>query len=180
MAMHNPTGRANYQPNSFREGPRESPERGFRPLADAEEGQKVRLRAGSFADHYSQATQFFQSQTPTEQKHIAMALTFELSKVETPAIRGRMVAHLLNIDEELATTVADKLGIIEVPDLADTAVPPRKNLASSPSLSIIANGPHSFEGRKIGVLVSNGMDAGLSRPSNLLSKVKARRWKWWQ
>ena len=59
MAMRNPVGRVNYQPNSFGEGPRESPQRGFRSFADVEEGPKVRLRAESFADHYSQARQFF-------------------------------------------------------------------------------------------------------------------------
>ena len=101
MAMRNPVGRVNYQPNSFGEGPRESPQRGFRSFAGTEEGPKVRLRAESFADHYSQARQFFNSQTAPEQRHIAMALTFELSKVETPAIRERMVSHLLNIDEGL-------------------------------------------------------------------------------
>ena len=161
MAMRNPSGRANYQPNSFGEGPRESPDRGFRTFADGEEGQKVRLRPESFADHYSQATQFFNSQTTTEQRHIAMALTFELSKVETPAIRERMIAHLLNIDEGLAQTVADKLGITEMPKAADAAVTPRKDLEPSPALSIIENGPDSFEGRKVGVLVSNGVDAAL-------------------
>jgi hypothetical protein len=75
----------------------------------------VRLRAESFADHYSQARQFYRSQTGTEQRHIAMALTFELSKVETLAIRERMVAHLLNIDDALAATVAEKLGIADMP-----------------------------------------------------------------
>src|SRR5690606_34456906 len=99
MAMRNPVGRANYEPNSWGMGPREDPKKGFRSFADAEEGQKVRLRAESFADHYSQARQFFISQTIVEQRHIAMALTFELSKVETPVIRERMVSHLLNIDE---------------------------------------------------------------------------------
>jgi catalase len=161
MAMRNPVGRVNYQPNSFGEGPRESPDRGFRSFADAEEGQKVRLRPESFADHYSQATQFFNSQTPTEQRHIAMALTFELSKVEMPVIRERMIAHLLNIDEGLAQTVADKLGITDLPNPADAAVAPRKDLEPSPALSIIQNGPESFEGRKVGVLVSNGVDAAL-------------------
>ncbi|TIW97972.1 MAG: catalase, partial [Mesorhizobium sp.] len=135
MAMSNRVGRANYQPNSFGVGPRESPERGFRSFADAEEGQKVRLRPESFADHYSQAGQFFNSQTPTEQRHIAMALTFELAKVETPAIRERMIAHLLNIDEGLATTVADKLGITDLPKAADAAVAPRTDLQPSPALS---------------------------------------------
>lgn len=161
MAMRNPAGRANYQPNSWGEGPRESPERGFRSFADAEEGQKVRLRAESFADHYSQARQFFLSQTEPEQRHIAMALTFELSKVETPVIRERMISHLLNIDETLATTVADKLGIKTMPAPAAAAVPTRDDLEPSPALSIINNGPDSFKGRKIGVLVSDGIDPGL-------------------
>src|ERR1700744_3302588 len=70
MAMRNPVGRANYQPNSFGEGPRESPQRGFTPFADTEEGAKRRIRAESFADHYSQARQFFISQTRGEQHHI--------------------------------------------------------------------------------------------------------------
>ncbi|RUX09180.1 catalase [Mesorhizobium sp. M8A.F.Ca.ET.059.01.1.1] len=161
MAMRNPVGRTNYQPNSFDEGPRESPQRGFRSFADAEAGQKLRLRAESFADHYSQARQFFNSQTPPEQRHIAMALTFELSKVETPVIRERMVAHLMNIDEGLAVTVADRLGIKELPRPADAAIVPRNDLAPSPALSIIQNGPESFAGRKVGVLVSAGADAAL-------------------
>ncbi|MER9963302.1 catalase [Mesorhizobium sp. M0045] len=160
MAMRNPVGRVNYQPNSFGEGPRESSERGFRSFADAEEGQKVRSRAESFADHYSQARQFFTSQTAPEQKHIAMALTFELSKVETTVIRERMVSHLLNIDEGLAETVADKLGMKQLPKPANAAVAPR-GLEPSPALSIIRNGPDSFAGRKLGVLVSPGADAAL-------------------
>lgn len=161
MAMRNPAGRVNYQPNSFGEGPRESPQHGFRSFAEAEEGQKVRLRAESFADHYSQARQFFNSQTAPEQKHIAMALSFELSKVETTVIRERMVSHLLNIDEGLAETVADKLGMNQLPKPADAAVAPRDDLEPSPALSIIRNGPDSFAGRKVGVLVSPGADAAL-------------------
>ena len=161
MAMRNPVGRANYQPNSFGEGPRESPQRGFTPFADIEQGAKRRLRAESFADHYSQARQFFISQTVGEQAHIAAALTFELSKVKIPAIRERMVSHLLNIDETLANNVAGKLGLQKMPKPADAAVPTRQDLDPSPALSIVANGPERFEGRKLGILVSDGSDAGL-------------------
>lgn len=170
MAMRNPVGRTNYEPNSFDDGPREDPQRGFRSFADIEQGPKVRLRAESFADHYSQARQFFISQTGTEQRHIAMALTFELSKVETPVIRERMVAHLLNIDEGLAETVADKLGIQTLPQPADAAVAPREDLEPSPALSIIENGPESFAGRKVGVLVSPGADAALLK--KLMAAIK--------
>ena len=126
-----------------------------------ETGPKVRLRAESFADHYSQARQFFISQTAVEQRHIVMALVFELSKVETRAIRERMVSHLLNIDETLAIGVAGKLGIEKMPKPADAAIAPRDDLPASPALSIIDNGPESFAGRKVGVFVSAGADAVL-------------------
>jgi catalase len=161
MAMRNPVGRVNYQPNSFGEGPRQSPSRGYRHFPSEEQGAKVRLRPESFADHYSQARQFFISQTGAEQRHIAMALTFELSKVETRAIRERMVAHLMNIDETLATTVAQKLGFQTMPNPADAAIPTRQDLEASPALSIVKRGPKRFEGRKLGILVTDGVDAKL-------------------
>ncbi|GMB81419.1 catalase [Shinella zoogloeoides] len=161
MAMRNPKGRANYQPNSWGEGPRESPLEGYRHFPSEEAGPKVRLRPESFADHYSQARQFYISQTPPEQRHIAMALTFELSKVETPVIRERMVSHLLNIDETLAGKVAAALGIDPLPKPADAAVKTRQDLTPSPALSIVERGPKRFEGRKLGVLVTEGADRAL-------------------
>lgn len=156
-----PKGRANYQPNSWGEGPREAPARGFRSYPAEESGPKLRIRAESFADHYSQARQFYVSQTPVEQGHIAAALTFELSKVETPAIRSRVVSHLLNIDEGLATKVAVGLRLGDLPPAAAAARPTRTDLAPSPALSILLNGPTSFAGRKVGALVTDGVDAGL-------------------
>lgn len=161
MAMRNPVGRANYQPNSWGEGPRENPARGHRSFRDEVDGPKVRLRAESFADHYSQARQFFKSQTVPEQNHIADAITFELSKVETVVIRERVLSHLLNIDETLAAKVADQLGITDMPKAADAAVTPRDDLPASDALSILKNGPESFKGRKIGVLVTDGCAADL-------------------
>ncbi|BCG87066.1 catalase [Mesorhizobium sp. 113-3-9] len=161
MAMRNPVGRANYQPNSWDEGPRESSQKGFRSFAEVEAGPKARLRSETFADHYSQARQFYISQDPVEQGHIAAALTFELSKVQTPVIRERVVSHLLNIDDGLAGKVADALGLKAMPKPADAAVPTRRDLPTSDALSILKNGPGRFEGRKLGILVTDGTDAGL-------------------
>ncbi len=161
MAMRNPVGRVNYQPNSWGEGPREAPERGFPSFAAVESGEKARLRAESFADHYSQARQFYISQTPPEQKHIAAALTFELSKVTTPVIRERMVSHLLNIDNGLAEKVAQGLRLRSMPEPADAAMPTRRDLESSPALSIAERGPKRFEGRKLGILLTDGFDAAV-------------------
>jgi len=164
MAVRNPVTRANYEPNSWsaeQGGPREDPARGFRSYPAAEGGEKRRLRPESFADHYSQARQFYRSQTETERRHISAAFTFELSKCEQAGIRTRMVAGLRNVDEELARSVADGLGLPGLPGPVPAARPTREDLAESPALSILRNGPESFTGRKIGVLAANGADAGL-------------------
>ncbi len=163
MAMHNPTGRANYEPNSWgaEGGPRENPASGFNSYALAVEGGKQRVRSETFADHYSQARQFYISQNATEQKHVGDALVFELSKVEHEDIRVRMLSHLLNIDDKLAETVKQGLGIERMPQAADAAMPTRTDLKSSPKLSLLNNGPETFRGRKIGVLMTDGADAGM-------------------
>jgi catalase len=166
MAMMNPKGRVNYEPNSWNDGagsPREAPEKGFHSYPAAVEGPKLRIRSETFADHYSQARQFYISQTEVEQQHIADALIFELSKVETLAIRTRMVAHLLNIDRALAEHVAHGLRLKELPRPADAARPTLTHLRPSPALSIQLNGPASFKGRKVGALVTDGVDINMVR-----------------
>ncbi len=164
MAMVNPKGRVNYEPNSYEGaegGPRENHEIGFRSFPAEEAGPKVRERSASFADHYSQARQFYVSQTPVEQGHIADALVFELSKVERPAIRTRVVSHLPHIDAKLAEKVAKGLGLREAVTPATAAVEPRTDLKASKALSIIRNGPPSFAGRKVGALVTDGVNREL-------------------
>ncbi|PDS34726.1 catalase HPII [Rhizobium anhuiense] len=173
MAMRNPVGRVNYQPNSWNQGPRESPVQGYRHFPAEEQGPKVRLRPESFADHYSQARQFYISQTPPEQRHIAAALIFELSKVETPVIRERMVSHLMNIDETLASKVGHALGFKSMPKPADAAMPTRQDLEPSPALSIFERGPGRFEGRKLGILVSDGSDAAVFKA--LLAEITEQK-----
>lgn len=162
MAMNNPKGRVNYEPNSYgaEGGPREAP-KGFRSFPAEESGPKMRLRPESFADHYSQARQFYISQTEIEQKHMQDALVFELSKVERPAIRTRVVSHLLNIDEDLAKLVAEGLGIKDMPTPAQAARPTRQDLKKSPALSILLSQANSFKGRKLGIFVTDGADAAL-------------------
>jgi catalase len=162
MAMTNPKGRVNYEPNSWDPpGPREDPAAGFGTYPDGQgdqAGPKRRLRPESFADHYSQARQFFISQSETEQQHIIDAFTFELSKCDSEAIRTRMVAGLRNVGDDLAGPVAEGLGLPGLPDPLPAARKPVRDLTASPALSILANGPDSFAGRKIGILVTDGVD----------------------
>jgi catalase len=163
MAVYNPKGRANYEPNSWGSGvggPREAPDVGFQSFPADDSGAKRRIRGELFADHYSQAKQFYRSQTEVEQTHIKNAFTFELSKVETPAIRSRVMSHLLNVDAGLAEGVAKGLGM-RLPKAAEPARKVIEDLPSSPALSILKNGPKSFKGRKLGILVGDGADARL-------------------
>ncbi|VTR95448.1 catalase : Catalase OS=Rhodomicrobium udaipurense JA643 GN=T281_07960 PE=3 SV=1: Catalase-rel [Gemmata massiliana] len=138
--------------------PARGPGPGVQELPRAGRGHQG-ARAETFADHYSQVRQFYVSQTPIEQPHIANALVFELSKGQTPAIRARMVPHLLNIDTGLADAVAKGLRLKEMPK------PTHRDLKPSDKLGIPKNGPKSFAGRKVGALVTDGSTPTCSRPS---------------
>ena len=165
MQMAVPKGRANYEPNSLARageeaGAREDPDGGYKTFPSEEQGQKLRIRPESFADHYSQARMFFRSMDPAEQAHIASALVFELSKVSLEHIRIAMMANLRNVDEDLAQRVADGLAM-DLPPASKTAAPVL-DMAPSPALRII-RGPlekHTLEGRTVGILIADGTDAG--------------------
>ena len=158
MQMGRPKGRVAYEPSSLQDdAPRETPA-GYRSLAAvAGEGGKTRVRAQSFADHHSQARLFWRSQSAVEQAHIAHALVFELSKVETPAVRERVVGHLRLIDADLAQRVADGLGLAGLPPAAQAAVE-TQDLPPSPALRLIGKNKPTLRGRQIGLLIDDGSD----------------------
>jgi catalase len=158
MQMTQPAGRVAYEPNSLSENsPRETPAKGFHSAAVTETGEKGRIRAESFADHYSQARQFYLSQTVYEQAHIASALVFELSKVEHAHVREAMVGHLRHIDEDLAKRVAAGLAFDKMPD-APVAAAPVQKMKPSPALQIIGKMKDTLMGRAIGILIAEGSD----------------------
>ena len=159
MQVAVPEGRVNYSPSSLATaGPRPDPRSGSQSFAAREEGDKLRVRAASFADHFSQARQFFQSLSVPEQNHVIAAFTFELSKVETKAIRARMLSQLANVDSTVAKRVADGLGHQEPIGSAPTSTKARTDLKPSPALSILAKAKPTLKGRMIGMLVADGSD----------------------
>jgi len=161
MQMEQPSGRVAYEPNSLSENsPRETPANGFHSAALTETGEKGRIRAESFADHYSQARQFYLSQTVYEQAHIASALVFELSKVEHRHVCEAIVGHLRNIDEDLAKRVAVGLGFDKMPD-APVAAAPVQELEPSLALQIIGKMKDTLMGRAIGILIADGSDGAV-------------------
>jgi catalase len=161
MQMEQPVGRVAYEPNSLSENsPRETKAFGFHSASVTETGEKGRIRAESFADHYSQARQFYLSQTVYEQAHIASALVFELSKVEHMHVSKAIVAHLRHIEEDLATRVATGLGLGKIPD-APVPAAPVQEMAPSPALQIIGKMKATLMGRAIGILIADGSDGAV-------------------
>jgi catalase len=175
-------GRVAYQPNTlgdgcpFQAGAREG---GFVSHPAPVDGVKIRGRRGEkFFDHFSQALQFWRSQSDPEKEHIVEALQFELGHCETIAIRERMAGMLAQVDGDLARRVADGLGMKKVPKIAgplnlgfpadanpkewqpkqvDNAVEP------SPALSMLLspNRPEAdIRTRRIAFLVAEGSDEG--------------------
>jgi catalase len=156
-------GRVSYEPNSLdAEAPRESLDHGFQSATRPVSGATVRVRSESFNDHYSQARLFYKSITAPEQKHLANALTFELGKLETEAIRLRMLGHLQLIDRELADTVSEHLGVEGKAEQITPAKAP-VDLESSPALRLYGKTKPTLEGRKVGILLGSGFDDQLKR-----------------
>ena len=161
-------GRVAYEPNTLANGSEfraDGGQQGFQSIEDELDSPKVRRRSPGFDDHFSQATLFWNSQGAAEKEQIIAAFQYELSRVETPAIRQRVVDNLAHVDARLARKVAEPLGI-GAPDArsaaghagfrASSARPP---LESAPSLATesVAGG---IQTRRIAVLMAPGAELG--------------------
>ena len=157
-------GRVSYEPNSLGGGcPFQAGAAGFVSFPEKMERNehKVRGKAERFAEHYAQATLFWNSQSDVEKQHIINAFRFELSKVQVPAIRERMVSSLMNVAPELAQEVADGLGITEMPEPMPKAMQKKvkPEVAESKPLSLFARpGNVGIQARRIAILVADGVN----------------------
>ncbi|MBC7718395.1 MAG: catalase, partial [Chitinophagaceae bacterium] len=161
-----PKGRVAYEPNTLANGTEfriDGAAQGFQSYPEQIEPPKIRARSPSFDDHFSQATLFWNSQTTPEKDHIVAAFRFELSKVEVPEIRQRMVDNLAHVDIKLATRVSCNLGI-SPPDakaaagrLGFRAYRITNKVESDDTLSMQGK-PGSVKTRKVAVLVADGVE----------------------
>ena len=153
-------GRVSYSPSSLEaDTPRQDPKTGYHSFKAPEAGDQLRIRSSSFADHFSQALQFFNSQTEVEQNHIIASFIFELSKVDTKAVRTRVLGQLANVDATIAQRVADGLGMTAPVVPIATTVKARTDLATSDMLSIMKKMKPGVETKVIGCLIADGTDA---------------------
>lgn len=166
-------GRVNYSPNSFAgNSPQVVSEKagGYVHYPQPVKGTKTRDRAESFRDHYTQATLFWNSMSDPEKEHIVKAAQFELGKVETKAIRQRVIEQFARVDRDFAARVAAGLGLSPPSVLATAAqkaagavgtvkdaVAGRRSVDRSPSLSIENQPKTSIKTRKVALLAASGV-----------------------
>ncbi|MGN6830045.1 catalase [Paucibacter sp. M5-1] len=155
-------GRVAYEPNSLGGGcPFQAGARGFVSFPQPVDGEKLRGKPEKFADHYTQATLFYDSQTEVEQAHIVGGFRFELSKLTVPAIRERMLASLVNVSPQLAAAIADGLGMAlpaAMPRALQTPEPPEFSVSAALSLTALP-GDGGIRSRKVAVLAAPGVEA---------------------
>ncbi|KQT37906.1 catalase [Methylophilus sp. Leaf414] len=155
-----PRGRVAYEPNSLGGGcPFQAGMQGFTSFPEPVAEDKVRGKPEKFADHYSQATLFWISQSEIEKQHIINAFRFELTRIQVPAIRERVVSLLVNVDETLAQEVADGLGIdlpAAAPLASDISFPV---LDASPALSeTFYPGDGTIKTKRVAILAAHGVN----------------------
>lgn len=153
-------GRVNYEPNSLAGGcPFQAGMAGYKSFPEPITEDKVRGNPELFSDHYSQARLFWQSQSPDEQTHIINAFRFELTRVQTPAVRARVVSLLVNVDALLAKCVADGLGIELPPAMPLASDLPIPSYPPSPALSLLTRpGVTGIATRRVAILVCDGVE----------------------
>ena len=145
-------GKVSYHRNSLAGNtptPVSPEEGGYEHYQEKVEGRKIRARSESFTDHFSQATLFWNSMSPTEKKHITDAFSFELGKVKSESVRQQSVDMFANVNLDLAVTIAKRIGI-NPPTSAGSSV-----IAASPSLSQ-QNTIFRPDSRKVAVILTNG------------------------
>ena len=184
-------GKVSYNPNSMGGGcPFQAmiSEGGFTSHEERIDASKIRKRSKSFFDHFSQPDLFYQSMSNHEKRHIQDAFAFELGKVKIVPIRQRMVNMLLEVDEELAKTIGDKLGLIpeRLPQPITGSIPADGKLEdyhsfkgklpieSAPSLSMSTKLPTDIKSRRIALLTANGVnDEAFTKIKNQLADLSA-------
>ena len=154
-------GRVAYEPNSLGGGcPFQAGAQGFISFPQPVEDDKVRGKPEKFAEHYNQATLFWNSQTDVEKQHIIRAFRFELTKVQVGAVRQRVISQLRNVAQDLAQAVADGIGLTELPDPLPTALKraSKPEVQRSEALSLFARpGVEGIRTRRVAILVADGV-----------------------
>ncbi len=167
-----PRGPVSYEPSTLAQGSEfraDGGQQGFQSLPGLVESPKLRRRPPGFDDHFSQATLFWNSQSGPERERLIAAFQRELSRVESVAIRQRVVDNLAHVDGRLARKVAEPLGLAP-PDPRAAAgragfrtppegLPARPALEQAAGLSLEAP-PVGITSRRVAILVAQGVEVG--------------------
>jgi len=144
-----------YHNNSLADNtPSETPpeQGGYENYPGKVEGHVTREHpSDSFADYYSQARIFWNSLSAPEKQDLVESFSFHIGSVKDKGIRQKNVELWGNVDTEMATMIAENIGV-DAPKTKHVDVD-----TSYASLSQL-NSPHSAMTMKVGVLLGDGFD----------------------
>jgi catalase len=129
------------------------------PAPEASRREGHGSRSDAFLDHFTQARMFLHSQSEPEYNHICHALEFELGKVNSAAVRERMLFMLAQVDADMAASVGKGLGM-PVPRKGDGPLKPRpaRDMPVSPALSMTNGSKRGIATLRVAVLLADGYD----------------------
>lgn len=138
-------------------------EGGYKDYPGKVEGYKIRARSDSFKDYFSQPRIFWNSLTPVEKQHTIEGLSYQVGSVKSESVRQQVVDVLVKVDKEMATIVADNIGVNR---------PSGANVPISTSYSSLsqANTPKYAYTQKVGVLIGNDFNG--QEVTNVLNTLK--------
>jgi catalase len=138
-------------------------EGGYKDYPGKVEGYKIRARSDSFKDYFSQPRIFWNSLTPVEKQHTIEALSYQVGSVKSESVRQQVANILVNVDKEMATIVADNIGVNR-PSGSNVPVS-----TSYPSLSQSSTPKYAYT-QKVGVLIGNDFNG--KEVTNVLHTLK--------
>lgn len=157
----------NYKENKLADNtPKEVPfdQGGYTTYPEKVEGHVTQDKpSASFDDFFSQPRLFWNSMSPVEKNNIIKTFIFHLGYVKSKAVRQRVVDMFVNVDRNMAISIADHVGV---------ARPKGTNVdvtARSPVLSL-ANTAHYPNTMKVAVLIGKGFNG--SEVKSTLNKLK--------
>ena len=161
MAMRNPGRPRQLSAELVRRGPAGIAWPGFRPVCRHRAGPQAAAARGKFCRPLQPGAAILHQ--PDEGRTASHRGGIDLRTEQGENARDPRAHGVASVEHRrgIGRQGRSALGLKVMPKPANAAMPTRQDLEASPALSIIEKGPQRFEGRKLGILVTDGVDAGL-------------------
>lgn len=140
------------------------------PARQIVDAHYVKHVSPTFTDYWTQPRLFWNSMVPAEQQMIVDAARFEMSKVNSAAVRNNMIVQLNRISNDLATRVAAALNLPA--PVADNKYYHDNKTAG---VSVFENPINTIASLNIGIVLASDNSAAFDQAKQLQQLLKAKK-----